>query len=215
MSKADSLPGLAPKSLRNIHAMIHRARVDCTSKERPHRQTGGSHYDAQAGGYVRVQFWSAEEDPEPFWPIVRRVIRRMFTELTTASAAARYVDLRWDSSISSREITVHEQQGVSRGRARDQSRRKTENAIKPSQSNAATVASLREMAEGVRTRARVLRDPDTTRGATSSRFQDGRPSDPEHDQEGFDRLASPRAIEITSTTSLTFLFFGDRSMKAA
>jgi integrase len=164
-------PGLAPKSVRNIHAMIHRALVDAVawkyisdnpaSRVKPPKRVRG-----------RRQVWSAEQI-QTFLAAVRndRFAALFLLELTTGIRRGQVCGLRWENvDLDAGEITVHDNRVVVGGRARDKAGGKTENADQTIAIDRVTVTALRDW-RAVQDQEREFYGSTTTPGATSSPFR--------------------------------------------
>ncbi|MCW2687812.1 MAG: integrase, partial [Mycobacterium sp.] len=122
-------PGLAPKSVRNIHAMIHRALVDAVAwKFIP--DNPASRIKPPKRVRSRRQVWSSEEIRVFLSPIRNDRFAALFLlELTTGIRRGQVCGLRWTSvDLDAGEITVHDNRVVVGGHARDKAGGKTINA---------------------------------------------------------------------------------------
>jgi integrase len=187
-------PGLAPKTVRNIHAMIHRALVDavgwkyitdnpaCNVKppKRPH---------------TRRQAWRPDQI-HTFLASVRqdRFAALFLLELTTGIRRGQVCGLKWTSvDLDAGEITVHDNRVVVGGHARDKAGGKTKNSDPTIAIDRATVAALRAW-RSVQNRDREFFGSDYHSGDYVFTFEDGRPPHPDTIRQRFDRLAAAAGL---------------------
>jgi integrase len=187
-------PGLAPKSVRNIHAMIHRALVDAVawkyisdnpaSRVKPPKRVRG-----------RRQVWSAEQI-QTFLAAVRndRFAALFLLELTTGIRRGQVCGLRWEKvDLDAGEITVLDNRVVVGGHARDKAGGKTENADQTIAIDRATVAALRAW-RLAQHREREFYGADYHPGGYVFTYQDGRPPHPDTIRMRFDRLGAAAGL---------------------
>ncbi|MDT5079777.1 MAG: hypothetical protein QOJ80_4414 [Mycobacterium sp.] len=187
-------PGLAPKSVRNIHAMIHRALVDAVAWKYL-MDNPASHVRPPKRARTRRQVWSSEEI-QTFLAAVRRdrFAALFLLELTTGIRRGQVCGLRWDSvDLDAGEITVHDNRVVVGGRARDKAGGKTQNADQTIAIDRATVAALRHW-RTVQDRERAFYGSDYHPGRYVFTFQDGRPPHPDTIRKRFDRQAAAAGL---------------------
>jgi len=171
--------GLAPKTVRNIHAMIHRALVDAVAWKYL-IDNPASHVRPPKRARTRRQVWSSEEI-QTFLAAVRRdrFAALFLLELTTGIRRGQVCGLRWDSvDLDAGEITVHDNRVVVGGRARDKAGGKTENADQTIAIDRVTVAALRDWRR-VQDQEREFYGSDYHPGGYVFTFQDGRPPHPD------------------------------------
>jgi integrase len=182
-------PGLAPKTVRNVHAFLHRALVDAVgwkyltdnpaSNVRPPRRPR-----------TRRQVWSPEEI-RTFLSSVRqdRFVALFLLELTTGIRRGQICGLQWDAvDLEAGKITVHNNRVVVGGEARDKAGGKTRNADQTISIDRATVDALRSWLN-VQDEERNLLGASYNPGGYVFTYQDGRPLHPDSIRQRFDRLA--------------------------
>jgi integrase len=182
-------PGLAPKTVRNVHAFLHRALVDAVawkyltdnpaSNVRPPRRPR-----------TRRQVWRPEEI-RTFLASVRgdRFAALFLLELTTGIRRGQVCGLKWEAvDLDAGEITVHNNRVVVGGQARDKAGGKTRNADQTISIDRATIDALRRWRK-VQDEERAFFGDDYPPGDYVFTYQDGRPLHPDSIRQRFDRLA--------------------------
>jgi integrase len=161
-------PGLAPKTVQNVHGFLHRALVDAVAwkylSDNP-----ASNVKPPRRPRTRRQVWKTEEI-QIFLKSVRddRFAALFLLELTTGIRRGQVCGLKWDAVDSDAgEITLHNNRVVVGGRARDKAGGKTRNADKTISIDRATVAALRRWRD-VQDSERAFFDSTTTRATTCS-----------------------------------------------
>jgi integrase len=187
-------PGLAPKTVRNVHAFLHRALVDAVAwkflNDNP-----ASNVKPPRRPRTRRQVWKPEEI-RTFLTSVRhdRFAALFLLELTTGIRRGQICGLKWDAvELDRSEITVHNNRVVVGGQARDKAGGKTRNADQTISIDHATVDALR--------RWRKIQDSERTffgdayhPGDYVFTYQDGRPLHPDSIRQRFDRLAAAAGL---------------------
>lgn len=187
-------PGLAPKTVRNVHAFLHRALVDAVAwkflTDNP-----ASNVKPPRRPRTRRQVWKPEEI-RTFLASVRhdRFAALFLLELTTGIRRGQVCGLKWDAvDLDIGEITVHNNRVVVGGEARDKAGGKTRNADQTISIDHATVDALR--------RWRKIQDSERTffgdayhPGDYVFTYQDGRPLHPDSIRQRFDRLAAAAGL---------------------
>jgi integrase len=183
-------PGLAPKTVRNIHAMIHRALVDAVAwKYMPYNPA--SNIKPPKRPRRRRKVWNPSQIQTFLTSVQRDRFAALFLlELTTGIRRGQICGLKWSGvDLDTGEITVHDNRVVVGGHARDKAGGKTRNADKTISIDRATLASLRrwrERQDGERELLGVTYNP----GDYVFTFEDGRPPHPDTIRQRFDRLAA-------------------------
>src|SRR6516165_4576040 len=137
-------PGLAPKTERNIHAMIHRALVDAVTWKYI-AYNPASNIKPPKRPRKRRTVW----DPSEIQTFLESVQHDRFAalfllELTTGIRRGQICGLKWtDVDLDAGEITVHDNRVVVKGHARDKEGGKTTNADQTISIDRATLAALR------------------------------------------------------------------------
>lgn len=137
-------PGLAPKTVRNVHAFLHRALVDAVTWKYI-TDNPASNVKPPRRPRTRRQVWKPEEI-RTFLVSVRhdRFAALFLLELTTGIRRGQVCGLKWDAMDLDRgEITVHNNRVVVGGEARDKAGGKTRNADQTISIDHATVDALR------------------------------------------------------------------------
>ncbi|WP_110814671.1 tyrosine-type recombinase/integrase [Mycolicibacterium obuense] len=188
-------PGLAPKTVRNIHAMIHRALVDAVAwKYKAHNPAANVRPPKRSR--ARRNVWN----PEHIQKFLRAVSHDRFAalfllELTTGIRRGQICGLRWhDVDLDAREITVHDNRVVVGGHARDKAGGKTRNADQTIAIDQTTAAALEKWRES-QNEERAFFGSDYHPGNYVFTFQDGRPPHPDSIRQRFDRLAAAAGLE--------------------
>jgi integrase len=187
-------PGLAPKTVRNIHAMIHRALADAVAWKYI-RDNPASNVRPPKRTRTRRQVWTPGQI-QSFLTSIRqdRFAALFLLELTTGIRRGQVCGLKWTSvDLDVGEITVHDNRVVVAGHARDKAGGKTVNADQTIAIDRATVAALRAW-RGVQDREREFFGSDYHPGHYVFTFEDGRPPHPDTIRQRFDRLAAAAGL---------------------
>ncbi|MUM35979.1 tyrosine-type recombinase/integrase, partial [Mycobacterium sp. CBMA361] len=138
-------PGLAPKTVRNIHTMIHRALADAVAwkyiSDNP-----ASNIKPPKKPRSRRPVWNAQQI-QTFLKSIQddRFAALFLLELTTGVRRGQICGLKWaDVDLNAALITVHDNRVVVAGRAVDKAGGKTVNADQTIAIDRATVAALRQ-----------------------------------------------------------------------
>ncbi|WIM87891.1 site-specific integrase [Candidatus Mycobacterium wuenschmannii] len=181
--------GLAPKTVRNVHAFLHRALVDAVAWKYL-TDNPASNVKPPRRPRTRRQVWRPEEI-RAFLASVRhdRFAALFLLELTTGIRRGQICGLHWDAvDLDTGEIALHNNRVVIGGHARDKAGGKTHNADKTISIDRATVAALRSWRE-VQDNERSLLGESYNAGGYVFTYQDGRPLHPDSIRQRFDRLA--------------------------
>ena len=187
-------PGLAPKTVRNIHAMIHRALVDAVGWKYI-TDNPASNVKPPKRPRTRRQVWRPDQI-HTFLASVRqdRFAALFLLELTTGIRRGQVCGLKWTSvDLDAGEITVHDNRVVVGGHARDKAGGKTKNSDQTIAIDRATVAALRAW-RSVQNRDREFFGSDYHSGDYVFTFEDGRPPHPDTIRQRFDRLAAAAGL---------------------
>ena len=183
------LPGLAPKTVRNVHAFLHRALVDAVAwkylNENP-----ASNVKPPRRPRTRRQVWKPEEI-RTFLTYVRsdRFAALFLLELTTGIRRGQVCGLHWDAiDLDAGEITVHNNRVVAGGRAVDKAGGKTRNADQTISIDRATVNALRAWRKAQDGERAFFGNAYHSDDYVFT-YQDGRPVHPDSIRQRFDRLA--------------------------
>ena len=163
-------PGLAPKTVRNIHALIHRALVDAVAWKYI-ADNPASNVKPPKRPRTRREVWNPDQI-RAFLTSVRhdRFAALFLLELTTGIRRGQVCGLKWTSvDLDAGEITVHDNRVVVAGHARYKAGGKTKNADQTIALDQETVAALRTWREQPRPGARRSSAPTTTPVTTCSR----------------------------------------------
>ena len=182
-------PGLAPKTVRNVHAFLHRALVDAVAWKYL-TDNPASNVKPPRRPRTRRQVWKPEEI-RTFLTSVRhdRFGALFLLELTTGIRRGQVCGLKWEAvDLDAGEITVHNNRVVVGGQARDKAGGKTRNADQTISIDRATVDALRRWRK-VQDEERTFFGDDYPRGDYVFTYQDGRPLHPDSIRQRFDRLA--------------------------
>ncbi|MGV0675979.1 tyrosine-type recombinase/integrase [Mycolicibacterium fortuitum] len=183
-------PGLAPKTVRNVHAMIHRSLADAVA-------------------WKYIQYNPASNIRPPKRPRKRRTVWRpdqiqtflasvqqdrfaalFLLELTTGIRRGQICGLRWSAvDFDAGEITIHDNRVVVGGYAQEKAGGKTHNADKTISIDRVTLAALRDW-QRRQDREREFFGTDYHPGGYVFTFEDGRPPHPDTIRQRFDRLAA-------------------------
>ncbi len=192
---AKELPkGLAPKTVRNIHAMLHRALVDAVAWKYI-AYNPASNIKPPKRPRRRRTVWNPDQI-QTFLKSVQndRFAALFMLELTTGIRRGQICGLKWaDVDLDAGEITVHDNRVVVAGQARDKAGGKTRNADKTISIDRVTLAALR--------RWRLHQDGDREFFGDDYHpedyvftFEDGRPPHPDTIRQRFDRLAAAAGL---------------------
>lgn len=193
----ETSPGLAPKTVRNVHGFLHRALVDAVAwkylTDKP-----ASNVKPPRRPRTRRQVWKPEEI-QKFLASVRhdRFAALFLLELTTGIRRGQVCGLKWpDVDLDAGKITLHDNWVVVGGQARDKAGGKTRNADQTISIDSATVAALRRLRK-VQDRERGFFGNAYHPGDYVFTYQDGRPPHPDTIRQRFDRLAAAGLSRIT------------------
>ncbi len=187
-------PGLAPKTVRNIHAMIHRALVDAVAWKYIN-DNPASNVKPPKRPRTRRKVWKPDQIQAFLNSIQHDRFAALFLlELTTGIRRGQICGLRWTAvDLDAAEITVHDNRVVVGGHARDKEGGKTMNADQTISIDRATVAALRDWRE-TQNRERVFFGHDYHPGDYVFTFDDGRPPHPDSIRQRFNRLAAAAGL---------------------
>ena len=140
--------GLAPKTVRNIHAMIHRALVDAAAWKYI-AYNPASNIKPPKRPRKRRMVWRPDQIQAFLMSVQRDRFAALFLlELTTGIRRGQICGLKWSAvDLDAGEITVHDSRVVVAGHARDKAGGKIENADQTISIDRATVAALRRWRE--------------------------------------------------------------------
>jgi integrase len=186
--------GLAPKTVRNIHAMIHRALVDAVAW-RYIAYNPASNIKPPKRPRKRRMVWRPDQIQAFLMSVQRDRFAALFLlELTTGIRRGQICGLKWSAvDLDAGEITVHDSRVVVAGHARDKAGGKTENADQTISIDRVTVAALRRWRER-QDGERELFGADYHPGDYVFTFEDGRPPHPDTIRQRFDRLAAAAGL---------------------
>jgi integrase len=187
-------PGLAPKTVRNIHAMIHRALVDAVAWKYIAYNPASSIKPPKRPRKRRT-VWNTDQIQTFLTAVQRDRFAALFLlELTTGIRRGQICGLRWSAiDLDAGEITIHDNRVVVGGRARDKAGGKTQNADKTISIDRATVAALRRLRER-QNGEREFFGSAYHGGDYVFTFEDGRPPHPDTIRQRFDRLAAAAGL---------------------
>jgi integrase len=187
-------PGLAPKTVRNIHAMIHRALVDALAWKYI-AYNPASNIKPPKQPRKRRSVWKPNQIKEFLLSVQRDRFAALFLlELTTGIRRGQICGLKWSAvDLDGGEITIHDNRVVVGGHARDKAGGKTRNADKTISIDRTTVAVLRTWREQ-QDRERAFYGADYHPGDYVFTFEDGRPPHPDTIRQRFDRLAAAAGL---------------------
>ena len=186
----ETSPGLAPKTVRNIHALIHRALVDAVAWKYI-ADNPASNVKPPKRPRTRREVWNPDQI-RAFLTSVRhdRFAALFLLELTTGIRRGQVCGLKWTSvDLDAGEITVHDNRVVVGGHARYKAGGKTKNADQTIALDKETVAALRTWRDS-QDRERDVFGSDYHPGNYVFTFEDGRPPHPDSIRQRFDRLAA-------------------------
>ena len=186
--------GLAPKTVRNVHALIHRALVDAVawkyignnpaSNIKPPRRPR-TRRDVWTPDQIQIFLKSVQQD---------RFAALFLLELTTGIRRGQLCGLKWPAvDLQAGDITVHDNRVVVGGRARDKAGGKTKNADQTISIDRVTTAALQRWRE-IQKREREFFGSDYNPGNYVFTFEDGRPPHPDTIRQRFDRLAAAAGL---------------------
>ncbi|MCW2659202.1 MAG: integrase [Mycobacterium sp.] len=187
-------PGLAPKTVRNVHAFLHRALVDAVAWKYL-TDNPASNVKPPRRPRTRRQVWKPEEI-RTFLASVRhdRFAALFLLELTTGIRRGQVCGLKWDAvDLDRGEITVHNNRVVVGGEARDKAGGKTRNADQTISIDHATVDALRRWRK-IQEEERAFFGDDYHPGDYVFTYEDGRPLHPDSIRQRFDRLAAAAGL---------------------
>jgi integrase len=187
-------PGLAPKTVRNIHAFVHRALVDAVNWKYI-TDNPASRVKPPRRPRTGRQVWQTEEI-QKFLLSVRddRFAALFLLELTTGIRRGQVCGLKWSAiDLDVGKITIHDNRVVVGGQALDKAGGKTRNADKTISIDRATVAALRRWRE-LQDSEREFFGSDYPSHGYVFTYQDGRPAHPDSIRQRFDRLAAAASL---------------------
>lgn len=187
-------PGLAPKTVRNIHAFLHRALRDAVAWKYL-TDNPASNVKPPRRPRTRRQVWDTHEI-RTFLTAVRddRFAALFLLELTTGIRRGQICGLKWPAvDLDVGTIMVHDNLVVVGGEARDKAGGKTSNADQLISIDRGTVAALRRWRE-VQDGEREFFGTDYPPDLYLFTFQDGRPLHPDTIRQRFDRLAAAAGL---------------------
>jgi integrase len=187
-------PGLAPKTVRNIHAMIHRALVDALAWKYI-AYNPASNIKPPKQPRKRRTVWKPNQIKKFLLSVQRDRFAALFLlELTTGIRRGQICGLKWSAiDLDAGEITLHDNRVVVGGQARDKAGGKTHSADKTISIDRTTVAALRTWREQ-QDRERAFFGADYHPGGYVFTFEDGRPPHPDTIRQRFDRLAAAAGL---------------------
>jgi integrase len=186
-------PGLAPKTVRNVHVMLHRALADAVNG-RYLTENPASHARPPKVSRQRSAVWA----PEQLSAFIQQARSDRFFALfllatTTGMRRAELCGLRWTAvDLDAGLLSVQESRVVVAGRAQG-SDGKTHSAGRMIALDAGTIDALREWGRSQESERQIF---DSTYPATGLVFtwQDGRPVHPDTVRERFARLAAAAGL---------------------
>lgn len=186
--------GLAPKTVRNIHTMIHRALVDAVAWKYI-AYNPASNIKPPKRPRKRRTVWKPDQIQTFLMSVQQDRFAALFLlELTTGIRRGQICGLKWSAiDLDAGEITVHNNRVVVGGRARDKAGGKTHKADKTISIDRATVAGLRRWRE-MQNAERDFYGADYHQGDYVFTFEDGRPPHPDTIRQRFDRLAAAAGL---------------------
>ena len=188
-------PGLAPKTIRNIHAMIHRALADAVAWKYLSHNPASSVRPPK-----RVRSRRPVWEPEQIQAFLRSVQQDRFAalflvELMTGVRRGQLCGLKWaDVDLDARLLTFHDNRVVVDGHAREKAGGKTVNADQTISIDRVTVSALRRWRK-LQDEERAFFGRDYKQGDYVFTFEDGRPPHPDTIRQRFDRLAAAAGLE--------------------
>ncbi|WP_445169273.1 tyrosine-type recombinase/integrase [Mycolicibacterium sp. Dal123E01] len=186
--------GLAPKTIRNIHAFLHRALRDAVAwKYRT--DNPASNVKPPRQPRTRRLVWDTAEI-QTFLASVRhdRFAALFLLELTTGIRRGQICGLKWPAvDLDAGTITVHDNRVVVGGQARDKAGGKTHNADQMISIDRVTAAALRQWRD-VQDSERDFFGTDYPQTGYVFTYQDGRPLHPDTIRQRFDRLSAAAGL---------------------
>jgi integrase len=186
--------GLAPKTVRNIHALVHRALVDAVAWKYIN-DNPASKFKPPKRPRTHRKVWRADQI-QTFLTAVQhdRFAALFLLELTTGIRRGQVCGLKWTSvDLEAGEIAMHDNRVVVGGHARDKAGGKTKNADQTISIDRATVAALRRW-RTVQGGQRQFFGGDYHPSDYVFTFEDGRPPHPDTIRQRFDRLAAAAGL---------------------
>lgn len=186
--------GLAPKTVRNIHAMIHRALVDAVAWKYI-LDNPATNIKPPRLPRTRRTVWTPDQI-RTFLTSVRqdRFAALFLLELTTGIRRGQLCGLRWSAvDLDAGSITLHDNRVVVGGKAKDKAGGKTKNADQTISIDGATVTALRDW-RATQERERTFFGDDYLPGDYVFTFPDGRPPHPDTIRKRFERLAAAAGL---------------------
>ncbi len=150
--------GLAPKTVRNVHVLIHRALVDAVAWKYIN-DNPASNVKPPKLSRTRREVWTPEQI-QTFLTSVQndRFAALFLLELTTGIRRGQVCGLKWSAvDLEAGEITVHDNRVVVGGHARDKAGGKTKERRPDDLHRSGHRRRVTELARGSEPRARVLR----------------------------------------------------------
>jgi integrase len=186
--------GLAPKTVRNVHTLIHRALADAVawkyignnpaSNIKPPKRPR-TRRDVWTPDQIQIFLKSVHED---------RFAALFLLELTTGIRRGQLCGLKWPAvALEAGDITVHDNRVVVGGRAQDKAGGKTKNADQTISIDRVTTAGLQRWRE-VQNREGEFFGSDYNPGNYVFTFEDGRPPHPDTIRQRFDGLAAAAGL---------------------
>jgi integrase len=187
-------PGLAPKTVRNIHALLHRALVDAVAWKYL-SYNPASNIKPPKRSRKRRTVWSPDQIRTFLASVQQDRFAALFLlELTTGIRRGQICGLKWsDVDLDAGEITIHDSRVVVGGHAQEKAGGKTRNADKTISIDRTTVGALRKWRE-LQNEEKDFFGADYYHGGYVFTFQDGRPPHPDTIRQRFDRLAAAAGL---------------------
>lgn len=187
-------PGLAPKTVRNIHTMIHRALADAVAWKYI-RDNPASRVKPPKKPRSRRPVWNSAQAQTFLRSIADDRFAALFLlEVTTGVRRGQICGLKWpDVNLDNQQITVHDNRVVVAGRTVDKAGGKTANADQTIAIDRATVAALRRW-RTLQESERKLFGRDHNTGNYVFTYEDGRPPHPDSIRQRFYRLANAAGL---------------------
>ena len=187
--------GLAPKTVHNIHAMIHRALVDAVTWKYIN-DNPASNIKPPKRPRTRRKVWKPDQIQAFLMSVQHDRFAALFLlELTTGIRRGQICGLKWSAvDLDAGEITVHDNRVVVGGYARDKEGGKTKNADQTISIDRATVAALRRWRRVQNREGEFFGSDYYYPGDYVFTFEDGRPPHPDTIRQRFDRLAAAAGL---------------------
>jgi integrase len=187
-------PGLAPKTVRNIHAMIHRALGDAAAWKYIN-DNPASNVKPPKRFRTRRKVWTPDQIQTFLMSIHHdRFAALLLLELTTGIRRGQICSLKWSAvDLDAGEITVHDNRVVVKGHAREKEGGKTKNADQTISIDRAAAAALCNW-RVVQNHEREFFGAGYHPGDYVFTFEDGRPPRPDTIRQRFDRLAAAAGL---------------------